>query len=78
VVGPDESAVEAEPRGDPLVTYQTIMLPRAKSDAADIDAYLAANNPAAADRFAHNLEQTLRLQASIPTPGSSWLSKIQR
>ena len=57
------------------MTYTIIVLPQAKRDAGDIDAYLAERNPAAADRFVRNLQATLELQASIPTPGMPWLSE---
>ena len=75
MVGSDEAAMEAaSQRKCRPVKYQIIVLPRAKADASDIYDYLANHNAAAAERFADNLEYTLSLQASIPTPGSPWLS----
>jgi toxin ParE1/3/4 len=56
------------------VNYQIIVLSQAAEDALAIDSYLATHNPSAADRFSGNLQQTLELQASIPTPGTPWLS----
>jgi toxin ParE1/3/4 len=55
--------------------HRIVVLPRAKQDAREIDSYLAERNPAAADRFSQNLEETVNRHAAVPTPGMPWLSE---
>jgi len=75
MVGQDQGGVETRPSGShAAVKYQVVVLPRTKRDAHDIDGYLAARNPAVADRFHENLQATLNLQAALATPGSPWIS----
>lgn len=76
MVGEDTRRVAADQAwGFPLVKYRVVVLPRAKQDGREIDNYLAIRNPAAADRFAENLQATIDLQASLPTPGTPWLTE---
>ena len=75
MVGQDAAGVAKLSWARLAVRFQIIILPQAKRDAREIDEFLAAQDPAVADRFLENLQSTLELQASIPTLGSPWISQ---